>query len=274
MSRRLQPAASSSRISPGLLQRRRRPLSAPPDRAQPGPEPARGQDLVLDQARRLVPGAAQPVLGPVKRQRGPAGHVGAEVVAVRGLGPALPQRAERRGLPGQHHRPPRLARQDPLLLPFARVVRVMPRQQVGHPGRAPARVLLRQPGDPHRDQPDVLVAVQQRPGEPAGRPEADRRTKGPPGAAGRGDPLRDQPRLGRRGGLGEHHGVRTGRPAARRGRTRLTTPSRSSLAPGDEPAPPARRPVPARASRRAASRTPNGSPRSAPADPGPSSPRC
>src|SRR6185437_1562250 len=78
--------------------------------------------------------------------------------------------------------------------------------QVGHPGHAPAAVLLRQPGDPHRDQPDVLVAVQQRPGEPlAGRPQADRRHRT---AAGRRDPLPDQPRLGRRRGLGEYHGAR------------------------------------------------------------------
>src|SRR5262249_13849961 len=58
--------------------------------------------------------------------------------------------------------------------------------------------------------PDVLVAVQQRPGQPlARRPQADRRHRAP---AGRRDPLPDQPPLGRRRGLSEHHRARLAVP--------------------------------------------------------------
>ncbi len=66
--RRRRPGARGLRVRPGF--RGQRP--------QPGPEPARGEDFLLDQARRLVPGPAELVLGPVERERGPAGHVGGE----------------------------------------------------------------------------------------------------------------------------------------------------------------------------------------------------
>src|SRR6202040_2003492 len=79
-----------------------------------------------------------------------------------------------------------------------------------------------------RDQPDVLVGVQQRPGQPlARRPQANRRPAHP---ARRRDPLPDQPRLGRRGGLGQHHRARPigQQPGQVRGRVRR----RHSAVPG------------------------------------------
>ena len=209
MSRRLQPAASSSRISPASSSDGGSCARPAAHAVQPRPEPPRGEDLLLHQAGRLVPGAAQPVLGPVQRERGPAGHVRAEVVRVLpagGLGPASAQRADRGGLADQDPGPARLAGQDPLLLPFAGPVRVAAGQHVGQPGRPPARVLLGQPGHPDRHQGGVVAAVQdlggQRRSRAARRSEAD---QGLRRAAGRGDPLPDQPRLGRRARLDQQH---------------------------------------------------------------------
>ena len=195
-----------------VLQRRRILAGAAPHGAQPGPEPARVQDLLFDQAGRLVPGATQPVLGPVQRERGPAGHVAAEVVRVfpaGGLSPALTQRADGGGLAYQQRGPAGLAGQDPLLLPFTGPVRVPARHQVGQPGHAPARVLLGQPGHPDRYQRGVVVTRQEIGGQPSARdlrrPEADQGLVPP---AGRGDPLPDEPLLGRRPGLHQHHRAR------------------------------------------------------------------
>ena len=199
MSRRLQPAASSSRICARLLQRRRVVTRPVPHGAQPGPEPPGGHDLLPDQARRLEPRAAQPVFGPVERERGPAGHVRAEVSLIGGLGPAKAQRADRGGLAGQQSGLAGIAGQDALLLPFAGAIRVVP----GHQAGQPARVLLGQPGHPDRHQSGVVAAVQN-PGGHLGprRPQAD---QGQPRPAGRGDPLPDEPRLGRRTGLHQQY---------------------------------------------------------------------
>jgi len=208
-----EPAAPARRelVEDLVRFRQRRLRSTGPELAQPVPEPAGGEDLLLHQARRLVPGAEQPVLGPVQGERSPAGHVAGEagrVLAAGGLRPLLPQRADVGGLADQDGSPPGLAGQDPLLLPLARMIGIMTRQHVVQPGRAPAVTLGRPPGYPDRRQPEVIGAVEQRLVEQRGgrrvarHPEADRRAAGP---AGGSDALADQPGFCCGGGLGEQH---------------------------------------------------------------------
>ena len=100
----------------------------------------------------------------------------------------LPQRADRRGFADEHHGPARMAGQDPLLLTFAGVIRVMSGHEVGEPGHAPARVLLGQPGDPDGNQPDGIRVLKKRleaawRTKAAWRSQADRRRPVPPDAA-------------------------------------------------------------------------------------------
>jgi hypothetical protein len=206
--------------------------------AQLGREPShaaaeRGprHDLLGDEARHLVAGAAHAALGPLEREgrlpdnelRQAHGRVDAGSPT-----PAPAKLREPRGLGRDHPAALRMPPEDPVLAQPARISRVTQAKEVAEPGRAFPVALRRAPGHAqggqHRIVPLREVRLEARIDAPGAAPSRGRNPDlidraRPVGGPSAFDPLLEQPLLQRARGVEQedHPLAALRRPRARRG---------------------------------------------------------